>query len=93
MIDTIKLASSYGTAAVLAIGGTVMLFVAWLQPIDPQNPRDLAILFGVLGGIIGSSTGFLWNQEAAKSATRAAQASAAAASTQANVVAGIIPPS
>ncbi len=80
MIDSVKLISAYGTASLLAIGGMVVLIVAWLQPIDSSNPRDLAILFGVVSAVIGQCTGFLFNQEVAKSATRAAQASSAAGS-------------
>jgi hypothetical protein len=89
MIDSVKLISAYGTASLLAIGGMIVLIVAWLQPIDGSNPRDLAILFGVVSAVIGQCTGFLFNQEVAKSATRAAQLSSAtgasttAAATQA----------
>jgi uncharacterized membrane protein YadS len=75
--DLIKLWFTYATATILIIGGTLILFVAWLQPIDSTNPRDLAILFGVVGAEIGGATAFMFNAESAKSATRAAQSSTA----------------
>lgn len=69
MSDTIKLAISYGTAAALAIGSLIAALWAWsLPPIDP--PRDLAILFGILGTTLGGSLGFLFGQESATRAVR-----------------------
>lgn len=74
--DTLKLLFTYLTAAALAIGGVVLAFLAWMAaPVDP--PRDLSILFGVLGLVIGASTTFLFGQESATRATRAANSTAA----------------
>jgi hypothetical protein len=87
--DLIKLWFTYSTATILSIGSLLLAVLAWLQPIDAQNPRDLAILFGLFGTIIGSSTGFLFNAEASKSATRAAQSSAAGGAA---ITSGTTPP-
>jgi hypothetical protein len=87
--DLIKLWFTYATATILILGGTLILFIAWLQPIDSQNPKDLAILFGVVGASIGGASSFMFNAESAKSATRAAQSSAA---TGAAITSGTPPP-
>lgn len=43
-------------------------FAAWLQPIDPDQPRDLAILYGALFGLVGVAAGYLFATQAANKA-------------------------
>jgi cell division septation protein DedD len=60
-------------AAILAIGALALAYIAWLQPIDPQNPKDLALLFGFLGTAFGGSATWLFSQETASRASRGDQ--------------------
>jgi hypothetical protein len=70
--DAIKLWITYITAALLAVGGTVLAAWAWAQPpIDP--PRDLSILYGLVGLVVGSAITFLFGQESATRASRATE--------------------
>ena len=71
--DTIKLLVTYLTAAALAVGGVVIAAWAWAQPIDSANPRDLALIYGLLGTVIGGSTAFLFGSEQATRASRASE--------------------
>jgi hypothetical protein len=59
-------------AAILAIGALALAYIAWLQPIDPANPKDLALLFGFLGTAFGGSATWLFSQETASRASHAA---------------------
>ena len=61
-------------AAVCVIGGAAGMVYLWaLPPIGP--PRDLTLIYGVLGGLVGSGTTFLFVQEGASRATNAAERS------------------
>lgn len=61
-------------AALCVIGGGAAAVYLWsLPPTDP--PRDLGLIFGVLGGLIGSGTTFLFVAEGASRATHAAERS------------------
>jgi hypothetical protein len=71
MTDTIKLLLSHGTAAVLALGSLALAVWTWAQP--PVEGRDLALVYGILGGAFGAATTFLFNQESALRASRAAE--------------------
>lgn len=46
----------------------LVAFAAWLQPIDPDQPRDLAILYGALFGVVGVAAGYLFSTQAANRA-------------------------
>jgi hypothetical protein len=63
------------TAAVLAVGAPAMAAWAWIQPIDPENPRDLAIIFGLIGIAFGAASAWLFGAESASRATHAAERS------------------
>jgi hypothetical protein len=72
MTDTIKLVFTYGIAAAVIVGGGIMLYLTRLDGVS-----DFQL---VLAGFIGSAITFVFSQESAKSATRAAQSSADQAS-------------
>lgn len=69
--DTIKLAVTYTTAAVIAIGSLVMAAWAWYVAGDT---RDVAIVFGLCGSAFGAASAFLFAQESATRAVRSYQA-------------------
>ena len=69
--DDVKLWFSYGLAAVVIIGGGLMLYASRLE-----SNTDFALL---IAGFIGAAISFVFNRESATQATRAAQASAAQA--------------
>ena len=69
--DTIKLIVTYSMASVIIVGGGIMLYVSRLE-----QASDFAL---VLAGFIGAAVNFLFGQESALRATRAAQHAAAAA--------------
>src|SRR3954471_11646528 len=71
--DTIKMLFTYLTASLLALGSIVLAYLAWSQPLDANNPRDLALIFGLLGTAFGASAGFLFNAESATRASRASE--------------------
>lgn len=71
MSDTVKLLFTYGIAAVVIIGGGVMLYAIRLDPPD-SNSANLSLL---IAGFIGGAIGFVFNRESATQATRAAQSS------------------
>lgn len=89
MIDTIKGAITYLTAGLAILGGMVVAYLAWSSPVPEGGGRDIAILFGFLGLVVGSAVTFLFSREAATQATRAAQSSTAAGAASAT---GAIPP-
>lgn len=65
--DDIKLWFTYGLAAIIIIGGGIMLYASRME----QN-SDFALL---IAGFIGSAVTFVFNRESATQATRAAQSS------------------
>jgi hypothetical protein len=67
--DDVKLWFTYGLAAIIIVGGGIMLFVS-----RNETSSDFALL---IAGFIGAATGFVFNRESATQATRAAQSSAA----------------
>lgn len=73
--DTIKLLFTYTIAAIVIVGGGLMLYAVRLDPPD-SNSANLSLL---VAGFIGGAIGFVFNRESATQATRAAQSSAAAA--------------
>jgi hypothetical protein len=82
--DTIKLYFTYGIAAVVVIGGGAFLFLS-MGEASAESTR-LAVV-----GFIGGALAFVFNQESAKAATRAAQASAASGAEQALAVPPVAP--
>jgi len=66
--DDIKLWFTYGLAAIIIVGGGIMLYASRME----QN-SDFALL---IAGFIGSAVTFVFNRESATQATRAAQSSA-----------------
>jgi hypothetical protein len=72
--DTIKLLFTYLIALVVIVGGGAMLF---LTKDEPASPTAL-----VISGFIGSAITFVFGQESATRATRAAQSSASQATGQ-----------
>lgn len=66
--DDIKLWFTYGLAAIIIVGGGLMLYASRME----QN-SDFALL---IAGFIGSAVTFVFNRESATQATRAAQSSA-----------------
>jgi len=73
MIDTIKGTIVYMTAAVVTVGSMLLAYLAWSSPIPEGGGRDIAILTGFLGLIVGAAVTFLFSGESATRATRAAQ--------------------
>jgi hypothetical protein len=61
-------------AALLAVGALGIAAWAWYQPIDPQNPKDLALIYAMLGTAFGSATAWLFVSEGASRASHAALA-------------------
>ncbi len=76
MIDTIKGVIVYSTAGIAVLGGMVIGYIAWAAPVPEGGGRDIAILFGFLGIIVGGAVTFLFTRETATQATRAAQSTA-----------------
>ena len=72
--DDIKLWFTYGLAAIIIVGGGLMLYASRME----QN-SDFALL---IAGFIGSAVTFVFNRESATQATRAAQSSAAQTASQ-----------
>ena len=65
MSDTVKIVFVYGMAAVVIIGGGIMLFVS-----RNEANTDFAL---VVAGFIGSAITFLFGQESATRAVRSYQ--------------------
>ena len=74
--DTAKLWFTYTLALVVVVGGGLFLF-ATLGQADAESTRL------VIAGFMGSAITFVFGQESAKAATRAAQSSAASGAEQA----------
>lgn len=74
MIDTIKGTITYLTAGLAVLAAMGMAYLAWSSPVPEGGGRDIAILFGFLGLIVGGATSFLFTRESATQANRAAQA-------------------
>jgi len=90
MIDTIRGLITYATAAAAIIISMVMAFIAWSSPIPADGGRDIAVLFGFLGAITGAAVTFLFLQETATRASRAADRTAAVSSANALSTPGAI---
>jgi hypothetical protein len=73
MIDTIKGAITYATAAIVILSAIVIAFAAWSSPVPADGGRDIAVLYGFLGLIVGAAVTFMFSAESATRATRAAQ--------------------
>ena len=65
--DAIKLVFTYSIAAVVIVGGGLMLYATRLDPAESSN------LQLVLAGFIGAAITFVFNAESSTCATRAAQ--------------------
>ena len=76
MIDTSKGTITYATASVAILVCIGIAYLAWSSPVPEGGGRDIAILFGFLGLIVGGAVTFMFNSESATRATRAAQSSA-----------------
>lgn len=74
--DTVKLYAATMTAVVMAIGGSLLLVFVWMQPGEGKEG-----VMALLAGFIGFAIQFLFGQETATRATRAAQSSAAQATS------------
>jgi peptidoglycan/LPS O-acetylase OafA/YrhL len=74
--DLFKLVFTYTIALVVVVGGGLFLFMSMGQA-DAESTR-LAVV-----GFMGGALAFVFNQESAKAATRAAQSSAASGAEQA----------
>ena len=75
--DTAKLYFTYALATIVVLGGGAFLFLTLGQP-DAESTRL------VISGFMGSAITFVFGQESAKAATRAAQSSAASGAATAN---------
>jgi hypothetical protein len=82
--DDIKLWFTYLLALIVIVGGGLMLYVTRLDPPDSGS----ANLQLVIAGFIGAAIQFVFGQESATRATRAAQSSAREAAAQAEDIAG-----
>ncbi len=80
MSDSIKLGFTYTIAAIVIVGGGLMLYAIRLDPPE-SNSQNLSLL---IAGFIGAAIAFVFNRESATQATRAAQSSSAAGASQAN---------
>lgn len=67
-IDTVKLVITYAMAAVVIVGGGIMLYASRLE-----DASDFQL---VLAGFVASAITFLFGQESATRATRAAERAA-----------------
>jgi hypothetical protein len=72
-IDALRGTIAYITAAIVAVGGGVLAYQAWVSPIPEGGGRDIAILYGLLGLIIGGAVQFLFGSETRTQATKAAE--------------------
>ncbi len=72
-IDAVRGTIAYITASVVAIGGGILAYQAWLSPVPEGGGRDIAILYGLLGLIIGGAVQFLFGSETRTQATKAAE--------------------
>lgn len=93
--DTIKLLFTYVIATIVITGGGLMLYATRLDPVD-SNSSNLALL---IAGFIGAAITFVFGQESATRASRAAQSQSTstalattAALTQGAAAAGSVPP-
>ena len=72
--DKIKLLFTYVIAGVIVVGGGLMLYAIRLDPPESQS----ATLSLAIAGFIGAAIAFVFGQESATRASRAADASAQA---------------
>lgn len=94
MIETIKGTITYATAAIALLGAMAMAYLAWSQPVAADGGRDIAILFGFLGLIVGAVLSFLFGAEAATRTARATERAVAmtpAGGTDLNSLMGYMP--
>lgn len=52
-------------------GGAAALYLSQLPPTEP--PRELTIIFGIIGGLIGTGTTFLFLQDSSSRASHATE--------------------
>ncbi len=69
--DTVKLIASYGTAVIMAIGGSLLLVYVAMQPVEDKQG-----LMTLLGGFVGSSITFLFLGNSNTAAIRTYQSGA-----------------
>lgn len=62
-------------AAIAVVGGAVGAVYVWLAANDVTPPRELALIFGVMTGLIGSGSTFLFMSDAGSRAAHAAERS------------------
>lgn len=92
-IDAIRGTIAYVTASIVAIGGGILAYQAWVSPIPEGGGRDIAILYGLLGLIIGGAVQFLFGSETRTQATKAAERTQEkAAANQPTITTGGEPP-
>jgi hypothetical protein len=65
-------------AAIAVIGGAIGAVFVWLHAADVQPPRDLALIIGVMTGLIGAGTTFLFMSDAGSRAAHASERATAA---------------
>src|SRR4051794_17455115 len=68
-------------AALAVVGGAGGAIFVWLAANDVTPPRDLALIFGVMTGLIGSGSTFLFMADSASRASHAAERSFSSGST------------
>lgn len=66
-------------AGISVIGGSVALVIIWSIGSGETPPRDLALVFGALTGVIGSGGTFLYMSDASSRASHASERATAAA--------------
>lgn len=76
--DTVKLWFTYGIAAVVIVGGGLILYATRLDPPE-SNSQNISLL---IAGFVGAAITFVFNRESATQATRAAQSSSAQGASQ-----------
>lgn len=80
-------------AAVAVVGGALGAVFVWLHSGDTNPPRDLAIILGVMTGLIGAGSTFLFMSDAGSRAAHASErANAAGAASQPTVTTTEGPP-
>lgn len=88
-IDSIKVAFTYGIAALLVVGGLLFLFASRNDPAGGQSSSMVPLV----AGFIGAAIQFVFNRETQTSTARQVErATAAGASSQPTVTTGGVPP-
>ena len=79
MTDSIKLVFTYSIAAIIIVGGGLMLYFSRLDPAEQVSNLQL-----VIAGFMGASITWVFSSESSTRATRASQSSTAAGANAAS---------